>query len=55
MISHPTVQLVFFRLYLVLHTYAARFDVMYTVQTFLETKQALSRDAPACLAKVRIS
>ena len=35
-------QLVFFRLHLVLHTCAARFDVTDTAQNFLESKQALS-------------
>ena len=34
-------QLVFFRLYLVLHTCAARFDVTGTAQNFLESKEAL--------------
>ena len=35
-------QLVFFRLHLVLHAYAAKFDVMVTTQNFLGTKQALN-------------
>ena len=34
-------QLVFFRLYLVLHACAARFDVTGTAQNFLESKPAL--------------
>jgi len=37
------VQLVFFRLHLVLHACAARFDVTGTAQNFLESKQALRR------------
>ena len=37
MISRLTVQLVFFRLHLVLHACAARFDVMGTAQKFLGT------------------
>ena len=40
-ISHPTMQLVFFYLHLVLHACAARFDVTGTAQNFLESKQAL--------------
>jgi len=35
------VQLIFFRLYLVLHAYAARFDVTDTAQNFLESKHSL--------------
>ena len=37
-------ELVFFRLHLVLHIYAARFDMIGTAQIFLESKQALSNE-----------
>ena len=42
-------QLVFFRLYLVLHACAARFDVMGTTQNLLESKHALILCRQGCL------
>ena len=42
MISHPTVQLVFFHLHLILHVCAARFDVTVTAQKFLDFGEHLN-------------